>query len=401
VFFVVGAILAGAFMLGSSTPVFTLYHSLPLGNLFRAPRRMDFLYVFLFSVIIGIGLQALKERLHGLAGRGFVSTVVTLACVGVIGVEAYSRIHLPFTHPFLGEFVDHAPAELTGYMRRQTEHQRFFLERNQGIWAPRPSIKTGMMNELFVVPDYEASMPQAYEDYFSLPESRSPWHGQLSVLPRARHQPPELLGRLLDLMSVRFYAMWRPIWPAPAKELEFFAGGKRISVGPVEVVERPTALPRVYTVREARYEADVDSALDRIGTEAFRPRDEAVVVSPIRETVHSDSDASQPDVARIAEYSAEEVSIAAECHSACLLVLTDLYYPGWRVFVDGREDEIKRVNVLFRGVWLDSGKHQIVYRYEPTSFRLGLWMLLAAILTSVVLIFADRPRAFRSQRHAN
>jgi hypothetical protein len=193
-------------------------------------------------------------------------------------------------------------------------------------------------------------------------------------------------------MSVRHYAMWRPRLPAATRELQSFAGGTRVSVGPVEVVERPTALPRAYTVRRVLYEPEVESALARIKTDVFRPRQEAVVISPNREADRGDADASLADVAEITGYSTEEVAITAECHSACLLILTDLHYPGWRVFVDGREDEIQRVNVLFRGVWLDPGAHRIVYRYEPRSFRLGLWMLVSALLTAAALVFVDRPR---------
>ena len=68
---------------------------------------MDFLYVFLVSVIIAIGLQAVKERLQLLARGSFVPTVVALACVCVIGVESYGRTKLPLTHPYVGAPIDH------------------------------------------------------------------------------------------------------------------------------------------------------------------------------------------------------------------------------------------------------------------------------------------------------
>ena len=60
--------------------------------------------------------------------------------------------------------------------------------------------------------------------------------------------------------------------------------------------------------------------------------------------------------------------------------LTDLYYPGWRVYVDGHEEEIHRTNAIFRGVELDPGSHRVVYRFEPTSFYIGSWMFTITIL---------------------
>jgi uncharacterized membrane protein YfhO len=59
------------------------------------------------------------------------------------------------------------------------------------------------------------------------------------------------------------------------------------------------------------------------------------------------------DTAEITSYTTEEVAIRAECQSACLLVLTDLHYPGWRAYVDERETEIQRANAVFRAVQLE------------------------------------------------
>jgi len=55
-----------------------------------------------------------------------------------------------------------------------------------------------------------------------------------------------------------------------------------------------------------------------------------------------------------------------------LLVLTDTYYPGWRAFVDGREEHIVSADYLFRGVPLAAGKHSVEFVYAPDSFRIGL-----------------------------
>jgi uncharacterized membrane protein YfhO len=79
-------------------------------------------------------------------------------------------------------------------------------------------------------------------------------------------------------------------------------------------------------------------------------------------------------------YTPQEVAISARCNTACLLVLTDLHYPGWQVSVDGHEQPIHRVNGLYRGVALEPGAHRVVYRYAPAALRLGLWLALAALL---------------------
>jgi uncharacterized membrane protein YfhO len=60
-------------------------------------------------------------------------------------------------------------------------------------------------------------------------------------------------------------------------------------------------------------------------------------------------------------------------------VTTDLSYPGWRATVDGRRTEIVTANVLYRGVPLGPGAHEIVFRYRPGSFFVGATVSFASI----------------------
>jgi hypothetical protein len=176
------------------------------------------------------------------------------------------------------------------------------------------------------------------------------------------------------------------------RTLQQFVGEEPKFMGGVYFFERSSALPRAYVVRRILYEPNVEAALTRIKKDSFRPREEAVreeavLVDPDRDTtslIAMDPSppgvAGEPDIAEITSYSTEEVAIAAECRSDCLLVLTDLYYAGWRVYVDEQEQKIHRVNALFRGVQLERGTHRVVYRYEPMMFRIGCWMLVLTLL---------------------
>jgi hypothetical protein len=70
-----------------------------------------------------------------------------------------------------------------------------------------------------------------------------------------------------------------------------------------------------------------------------------------------------------------------------MLVLLDNYYPGWRVTdaASGRPLGLRRVNMTFRGVPLPDTSREVRFRYEPASFRFGLYM---AALAAMVLAAA-------------
>jgi hypothetical protein len=61
------------------------------------------------------------------------------------------------------------------------------------------------------------------------------------------------------------------------------------------------------------------------------------------------------------------------------LVYSESYAPGWRAWVDGAPAPIRRANGLFMAVALGkAGSSQVEFRYEPASFRLGLFLTLAS-----------------------
>lgn len=74
------------------------------------------------------------------------------------------------------------------------------------------------------------------------------------------------------------------------------------------------------------------------------------------------------------------VIIHAECDVPSFVVLTDLYYPGWRCTVDDRETTIYPANYLFRGVEVPQGRHTVRFVYVPASFFNGLWVSLICLL---------------------
>lgn len=72
-----------------------------------------------------------------------------------------------------------------------------------------------------------------------------------------------------------------------------------------------------------------------------------------------------------------------------LLVLNELYYPGWYAEIDGRKLPILATNAVMRGVLVPSGADHLNFHYVTRSATTGAWMLrLCAILAALGLLFA-------------
>lgn len=62
------------------------------------------------------------------------------------------------------------------------------------------------------------------------------------------------------------------------------------------------------------------------------------------------------------------------------VVFNDSYAPGWHAWVDGKPQPILRAYGLFMTVPLSvGGRHQVDFRYEPTSFRFGAFISLLSL----------------------
>lgn len=91
-----------------------------------------------------------------------------------------------------------------------------------------------------------------------------------------------------------------------------------------------------------------------------------------------------------------EVTLSAYKHNSVLFqldttqsgifVTSEIYAPGWNVYIDGEKADIIEVNLCFRGVVLPQGKHTVEFRYMPASFVFGMIYLMISVIFSVALI---------------
>jgi hypothetical protein len=63
-----------------------------------------------------------------------------------------------------------------------------------------------------------------------------------------------------------------------------------------------------------------------------------------------------------------------------LLVLSEITYPGWRVWVDGQQVAAQSPEGLFRGVILTAGQHEVIWSFCPLTVGLGVGISLLTLL---------------------
>jgi len=93
------------------------------------------------------------------------------------------------------------------------------------------------------------------------------------------------------------------------------------------------------------------------------------------------------------ERSPQRLVVEAEAEAEGLLVLSEVFYPGWKAWVDGDEVAILRAQHALRAVPIAQGTHRVVMTFEPLSVKIGLAVSALALVLSLGFLAWDWRRA--------
>jgi Bacterial membrane protein YfhO len=151
-----------------------------------------------------------------------------------------------------------------------------------------------------------------------------------------------------------------------------------------------TAQPRARLMGRPAYVADeaaATKALDELGASI---RDRLIVEDPDRPLPEG---ALAEGTAKIEVDLPERVEVEVDAKGPAYLVLADTFDPGWSATVDGRPSPIRPAFAAFRAIFVEGGRHRVVFTYEPAGFRVGLLVTTLGQLGVLACLAWPRPVA--------
>lgn len=205
---------------------------------------------------------------------------------------------------------------------------------------------------------------------------------------------------MLDLLNVKYIMSYEKLLIEDLEQVWSGDSGMRIYVN-------KTYLPRAYFASDIKMVKGEEAVMDEIKKPGFNPRAYIVVdeselksqKSKPREQGSQGSASKGEGWATIVAYGPNSIKIRAGAAANSYLVLSEVYFPGWKAYVDGKAAEIIPANLIFRAIPFPSGEHEVILNYEPFTFKLGAALSIASILGAILYSFGLRRSAWRRDGH--
>ena len=86
------------------------------------------------------------------------------------------------------------------------------------------------------------------------------------------------------------------------------------------------------------------------------------------------------------------IQVEVELPGDGMLILGEVWTPGWRATDNGMPAQILRVDGALRGVHLSSGRHQVVFTFLPPTLIWGLCITAFSLIVCIAALFWDARR---------
>ena len=143
----------------------------------------------------------------------------------------------------------------------------------------------------------------------------------------------------------------------------------------------------------------VDTTDEEIkGLDSLRTKEKAIVNVAFKTEINKSKFAKDSlDIITLISYQPNEMKYESNTSSEQLAVFSEMYYKnGWNAYLDGKLTPHIRANYVLRAMEVPSGKHEIVFKFEPTVIKKGNTITLTSfaflLLIPIGWFFIDKKK---------
>ena len=145
--------------------------------------------------------------------------------------------------------------------------------------------------------------------------------------------------------------------------------------------------PRVAWVGEAVSARTNGEAIKLARAADFDPTKKVIIEGEVNRSASSGTGSI-----RVTQYGTESLNAMIDSTSDGWFYINDVWYPGWKAWVNGEETQVYRANGTFRAVRVPRGQHTVFMQYESSYLSLGIWIAVVMWVVIGIVWWIGRKR---------
>jgi hypothetical protein len=169
-----------------------------------------------------------------------------------------------------------------------------------------------------------------------------------------------------------------------------------ISHADMSINLRKTFLPRAFIVPNYKI-LNKEKVLDYLIRPDFDPKKMVLFEKKDIESQLSHATSSRPkgeSLAKVTLYRPDHIRIVTDSSEPGYLFLSEVFYPGWKAFIDDKPQRILRGNYLYRVIEVPEGKHQVHFVFDPLSIKIGVGVTIFTLFMILNMFLYHSRKSF-------
>ncbi|NLO18831.1 MAG: YfhO family protein [Ignavibacteria bacterium] len=396
------AIFGFLYSLGNNGFIHSIFYNLPFFSTFRNPARMMFFVLIAFCFFAGFGFDELWKKIKdsktllrfsitaaiplfiailvalGLVQSSFEAPAEMISKISSYGTTTLVFILLSYIIVFLMQrglfkplaagfalavllFIDLYLAGASFNKSEQNPKELYAVDSQlkQMLQAKAP-------NDIFRVNMrmYEPIRYRVMEDNQGMIDKIMLFEGYNQLM-LERTSPPIEGKQIKDLLNIKYEIGFDSVRNSAA----FF--------------ERPDYFPRCWLAYQV-IESSSEAVGDLMKNTQFDYTKQVVLEKAVSLAMPDSLEIDSSDYAVCLEYENNYIKYKVKNKTNAVLVFSEVWYPAWNGYIDGKQTEVLRANYCLRAIPIPAGEHQVELKFESSAFSTGF--LVSALTLGISLL---------------
>lgn len=388
------------FALGDNFVLFKIFYNLPFFGLLRIPARIMFYTVIAFSILAGFGFDTI---LKNISNKKFITKIIIASSLPLLfsiliasgtllkaidspeqylsNIQSFGTFALVFILCIIATvFLMHKgilKPIAAGVILIILTFMDLYIQGasfNSSPNNPENSYKIDkQLKDLFVARDnnnlFRVSMRHYNPSYMAMMRNQGMIHKIMLVegynqLVFNHIPPPTDVKTIHDLYNVKYEISFNP-------ETQQFGFVERQGYYPRAWMTYNTIISSPEKIKNTMQNNGIDYSRTVVLEENIN----------LNSTIY---DSTTTGKVKITDFQNNALSCNVNTPRNGILIFSEIWYPDWKVYIDGKKSKLLKANYSFCAVQVPKGNHRVELKYESDKFITGLYIMLGAISLSII-----------------